>query len=335
MTPIERVNAVLARQRPDRPPFSFWHHFESKQAAGTAALQAHLDLLEKFDLDFLKVMNDNPYPHPGRIESVEDLASLADLRGDEAGFGEQLSLLESLRTKVAGRVYLATTLFNAWAVLRRLISPPATHGPPNLGGAPDGPSEWIKKAYAGHPEQVIQALRTIGANLARFAALCVRAGADGIYLSVRDDWVDTPDILQKGTSLYADIVRPTDLAILQAVQGARLNILHVCGRSVNFGAFSQYPIPVINWADRAAGPTITAVKDWLQPAICAGVDNLATLPNGSPQDVEREVADTLRQAGARPMMIAPGCTFDPNRVLLANLQALGRTVRRAVYHEPV
>jgi uroporphyrinogen decarboxylase len=108
-------------------------------------------------------------------------------------------------------------------------------------------------------------------------------------------------------------------------------MLHVCGRAVDFRAFAKYPVHVINWADRSAGPSIAEVKDWLKPAICGGIDNLATLPNGTPEDCEKEVADALRQAGDRPIMIAPGCTYDPNRVSKANLQAICRAVRRSEY----
>ena len=74
MTPTERVDAVLSGRRPDRLPVSFWYHFPAEQAAGPMALQVHLDLLQRFGLDFLKVMNDNPYPASRRIAAVEDLA---------------------------------------------------------------------------------------------------------------------------------------------------------------------------------------------------------------------------------------------------------------------
>jgi hypothetical protein len=44
--------------------------------------------------------------------------------------------------------------------------------------------------------------------------------------------------------------------------------------------------------------------------------------------VREEVADALRQAQDRPIMIAPGCTFDPARVPEANLHALADAVRQ-------
>ncbi|MGD0463840.1 MAG: uroporphyrinogen decarboxylase family protein [Tepidisphaeraceae bacterium] len=330
MTPIERVDAVLAGRKPDRPPFSFWYHFPHDQVAGTAAVRAHLDQLNRYAMDVLKVMNDNPYPHPGRIARVEDLASLVPLKGDEAGFGEQLAVLSALRTAIGGRVYMPTTVFNAWAVLRMLIQRPTVHRPPNLDSSADAPSRWIRQAYRENSELVARALETIGQNLARFAANCVAAGADGIFLSVRDDWVaegeasaDAPET----PGLYDRVVRPTDRAILAAVNESPFNVLHVCGKALNFRAFAEYPVPVLNWADRAAGPSIRDVAPWAKPALWGGVDNLATLVSGNPQQVREEVVDALRQAEDRPIMIAPGCTFDPARVSEANLHALADAVR--------
>src|ERR1017187_2767726 len=113
MTPIQRVNAVLAGRKPDRPPFSFWYHFRPDQIAGAAAVNAHLDQLNLYQMDVLKVMNDNLYPHSGRIARVEDLASLPQLKGDEAGFGEQLEVLAAIKAAIGSRVYMPTTIFNA------------------------------------------------------------------------------------------------------------------------------------------------------------------------------------------------------------------------------
>ena len=79
---------MLGGAKPDRPPFSFWYHFLADQASGDAAVRAHLNHLHRYDLDFLKVMNDNPYPHSsGRIQWVEELASVVPLRVRPASGG--------------------------------------------------------------------------------------------------------------------------------------------------------------------------------------------------------------------------------------------------------
>ena len=123
------------------------------------------------------------------------------------------------------------------------------------------------------------------------------------------------------------MVRGSDLEILRGAEGGRFNVLHVCGKAVDFERFAEYPVQVINWADREAGPGIGEVAGWVGPAICGGVDNLKTLPEGPEGDVEREVGEALRAGGERPIMISPGCTYDPERVAKGNLEAMVRAVR--------
>lgn len=320
----ERLETVMAGRRPDRAPVSFWHHFEPEQFAGPAAVRAHLDHLNTYELDFLKVMNDNGYPHNRRVSCVDDLRSLEVLRGDEAAFARQLELIAALRREVDGRVPLITTLFNAWATLRHMIREPnAKRRPPNLDASQDAPTGRIKALIAEDADAVRRALGTIGKGLANFARQCLAAGADGVFLSVRDDWLsDGGD-----RALYEQMVRPSDLDILAGAAAGRFNMLHVCGRPVDLHAFADYPVRAINWADRAAGPAIGEIIGWEGPVVCGGLDNLSTLPDGTPEDCAGEVRDALRQAGDRPMIVAPGCTYDPARVPSANLHAVRDAVR--------
>ncbi|MFH0983105.1 MAG: uroporphyrinogen decarboxylase family protein [Planctomycetota bacterium] len=323
---VERVTAVLAGRRPDRPPVGFWYHFDRHRPYGPEAVRAHLDHLGTYDLDFLKVMNDNGYPHPGVVHSVADLATLPVLNGDEPEFARQLELIETLAKEVRGKVLITSTVFNAWATLRRLVKP-RFHGAPPLMRASADEASIILSRFLAHDHDVLaRALETIGESLARFARRCLEAGADGIFLSVRDDWVDTPT---NGPGTYREIVRPTDLQILEAATAGRFNLLHVCGCAVNFESFAAYPVHALNWADRAAGPAIAEVRDRVKPALCSGVDNLGVLVEGTPEQCAAQVRDAIAQAGDRPIMIAPGCTFDPARVPRENLAAVCQAARSA------
>ena len=326
MDKVERVLSVIEGRRPDRTPVSFWHHFPENQVCGRAAVAAHVAHVETFDLDFLKVMNDNGYPYDGALATVGDLAALGELNGEEPAFARQLDLLADLKRKLGGRMLMTTTVFNAWATLRRLVKGPATgHGPPNLDTSEDQASQTLLGFYEEDPAAVKTAIQNVATSLGRFARRCLDAGADGIFMSVRDDWLDGG---KQDKSLYNTLVRESDSAILSGAAGAAFNMLHVCGRAVNFRAFAEYPVQVINWADRAAGPAIGEVRPWVKPAICGGVDNLSTLPGGKPEDCAAQVADALRQAGDRPIIISAGCTYDPQRVPEANLKAICRATRR-------
>jgi uroporphyrinogen-III decarboxylase len=169
------------------------------------------------------------------------------------------------------------------------------------------------------PAALARALGVIAESLANFVRHALVAGADGVFLSVRDDWVDTSE---NGAGTYDWLVRPGDLQILAASADGAFNVLHVCGRALDFRRFAAYPVQALNWADRSAGPTIADVVGWVGPAVCAGLDHVGTMARGAPEDCVRQVADAIRQASGRPILIAPGCTFDPDAVPPENLRAI-------------
>ena len=326
MTAAHRVLATLAGQQVDRPPVSFWHHFPPAAVFGPPAVDAHLKHLQRYELDFLKVMNDNAYPTRSSIRSAADLRNVPVLRGDEDAYVRQIDLIHTLAEALGERTLLITTIFNAWTVLRRIATPPtdARRRAPVV-SAPASPADArMEELIAEDRTAVGMALDVVAMSQAKFAKQCIEAGADGIFLSVRDDHVDTP---ANGASTYDEMVRLGDGQILTAARGGRFNMLHVCGVPRNFDAFADYPVHAINWADRTAGPAIRDVVAKIDPVVCGGVDNLTTLATGSPKDVEGEVRDALEQSGERPTIISAGCTYDPDVVPPANLEAMVRATR--------
>ena len=323
-----RVETVLVGRRPDRPPVSFWHHFTEAQRAGQAAVDAHLHFLERYDVDFLKVMNDHLFPR-GDVPIVQSVAALKKIRPQAADAGElasQLDVIAKLAAAVGEQLPMCTTVFGPWSTLRQWTRPPSTaHGPPSL-DASDDRDETLSRLLTEDRQAVRGALEAIAATLADFARACVQAGADGIFLSVRDDWVNTPT---NGPDTYAELVRPADRMLLDAVGHATFNMLHICGRPQDFRALADYPVHVLNWADRSAGPSLAYARDRVRPALAGGVDNLATLPSKGPEDVAAEVHDAVRQAGERPILITAGCTFDPQAVPSTNLDAMIAAARTA------
>ena len=277
-------------------------------------------------------MNDNRYPRTalpgGVVANVRDLERLSVLGGDEDTFGRQLDLIGALAKHTAGQMRMTTTIFNSWTALRQMTVPDSgAHGPPTLGGSGDPQDAAMSRFLQEAPNALAKALEVIAQSLANFAGHCLAAGADGIFLSVRDDWVNSP---ANAPGTYDRLVKPGDLAILAAAGRGTFNMLHVCGKALDFRRFAGYPVGVINWADRYAGPSIAEVANWVKPALCAGLDNLGTMVAGSPDDCARQVADAIQQAGGRPMMLAPGCTYDPDQVPAANLHAIRRAVEEVV-----
>jgi len=330
MNKLQRVDAVLAHKQPDRPPFSFWYHFGPDAVAGVAAVEAHVRHVEAYDVDFLKIMDDNRYPTPptatGEVTGASELDRLRVLSGEEDTFGRQLELIGALARRYGGQLRMATTVFNPWATLRHMVLPDSgQRGRPGPSPAGDLHDARLSALLQTAPAAVARALEVIAESLANFVRHALKAGADGIFLSVRDDWVDTET---NGVGVYDRLVQPGDRRILAAAGAGRFNILHVCGTARGFERFAQYPVHAMNWADRTEGPALRDVIDRLDPVPCAGLDHLNTMVRGTAADCAAQVEDAARQAGQRPFMIAPGCTFDPKAVPASNLHAIRAAVEK-------
>jgi hypothetical protein len=61
MDKIQRVRSAIAGHEVDRIPAGFGTHFPPAASTGRAMADAHLDFYRRSGVDFVKVMNDNPY----------------------------------------------------------------------------------------------------------------------------------------------------------------------------------------------------------------------------------------------------------------------------------
>ena len=82
---IALVDAALSGLRTEVIPFSVWFHFPDSARGGAACARAHLEHYRRYDLDYLKVMNDNLYDMPAAMPVVrlaKDWLKLEPLTAD-------------------------------------------------------------------------------------------------------------------------------------------------------------------------------------------------------------------------------------------------------------
>ncbi|MBU0640709.1 MAG: hypothetical protein KKB50_17740 [Planctomycetes bacterium] len=353
MSKTEHLRRVLAGGTRARPPASCWYHFPPEFHPAAPAAEAHLRHLEKYDLDFLKVMNEVDYPRDalgaaGVIQSVGDLKKLRELPGDAPPLDGQLDLVRRLAQRVGGEVPLTTTIFHTWMVLRNLTAAPKQrHQPPVMEVLSDPRNALLTQWLRADRAAVEAALQTIEQTAIKFARLCIEAGADGIYLATRDDWIDTPAHREalatsagESGSPYDELVLDSDRAIFAGASAGWFNVLHLCGRPVRFDRHLPDPnIHVVHWADRESGPDIATARRLVmdavpdvhgtRPALAGGVSNLKTLPYGKPVEVVAEVCDAIAAAAGYPLLITPGCTYDPDAISDENVLTMVASVRGA------
>jgi uroporphyrinogen decarboxylase len=305
---IERVKRALKGEEVDRPPFSFWYHFGLQHTPGIKHAEAEIDFYRAYDLDFLKVMSDYPYPLPPGVEAVEteeDWRRVEPISAKDQCWAEQLNALSMINDAIGKEALFIETIFSPWTTARRMT-----------------PAGDMAEARRRHPEALLAAMDNVAASLADYAREAVARGAAGIFLSLG---AATEDVMS--AEEYKTWGRPFDLKVLEAVRGAPFNVLHIHGRQIHFDSLLDYPADAINWSHFATPPSLNEGRLRSGKTVMGGIDEAAAA-HLSPPEIRKQVAEAMREVGPRGLMITPGCsvpTDTPARTLRAVKEALDRS----------
>jgi uroporphyrinogen decarboxylase len=283
----ERVDKALAGTAQDRPPFSFWHHFGLKTPEAHA--QATLSFHAQYKTDLVKVMSDFPYPKPA--------GPWYELRVNENPFEPQIRALALIRDGLGGQAYFVETLFNSWNVAEKLSSP-----------------QSVLKLKQENPKALLNALDVITQSQIHHARKALAAGAAGVFLSVAN--------AQTGTLSpedYSKFSAPFDKRILEAASGAKLNVLHIHGKTPRLELFRGFPAAVFNYSVHQTDVPVAVLRKQTPAVIAAGIDE-DRYPTLTAADLDKQWKSAAAQAGAK-FLLTPGCSV-PNSTRPEELQRL-------------
>lgn len=284
----------------DRPPFSFWYHFGLHHMPGRKHAEAEIDFYRAYELDFLKVMNDYPYPLPGGLEAVEteeDWKRLEPIKGKDGCWSEQLAALSIINDHIGKQALFIETIFSPWTTARRLTR-----------------AGSLAEIRERHPEALLAGMDAIATSLAGYAREAIARGASGVFLSLG---AATDDVMT--SEEYKTWGRPFDLKVLEAVREALFNVLHIHGKRIHFNTLLDYPVSAINWSHYSTPPTLAEGHDQSGKTVMGGIDE-ATAAHLSPPEIAKQVASAIQEVGKRGLIITPGCsvpTDTPERTLHA------------------
>jgi uroporphyrinogen decarboxylase len=304
---IERVTCALKGEEVDRPPFSFWYHFGLQHMPGRKHAEAEIEFYSAYDLDFLKVMNDYPYPLPLGLDALateEDWNRVEPVIGSHACWREQLEALSMIREAIGKEAMFIETIFSPWTTARRLT--------------PTGRLDEAKKL---HPEALLAAMDAIATSLAAYASEAVDRGAAGIFLSLGAATDDVMTIEE-----YETWGRPFDLRVIEAVSEAVFHVLHIHGKRIHFDSLLDYPVAAINWSHFATTPSLKEGRVRSAKTVLGGIDEAATA-HLSAKEVERQVAGALSELGPRGLIVTPGCSV-PTDTPVGSLRAIKSFLER-------
>lgn len=336
-----RVEAALQGEPVDRVPVAAWRHFIPEEREPGALAQISLAHFHGFDWDWLKVnpratyyaeawgnrydytQYDSVLPKliDGPLHSPADLAKIEPVNPTAGVFAEQIELVRLIKAGI-GDAHFLQTLFSPLSVLAFLVARPPRH---TVEAAVQAQYDGLRHYIRENPQGVHAALQQITTTLAAYAVALVEAGASGLFFAIvklARQGILTPEE-------YAEFGKPYDLQVLQAVQGAPFNLLHICGQAVYLDAVADYPVHAINWATIGQlNPTLGEVNGHSRHALVGGVDELSTLLHGTPEAVIREAKTAIQATHGRHFLLTPGCGVSVDTPA-ANLHALRLAAARS------
>ena len=291
MSKVERVRATLRGERIDRVPFTCWHHFGLEKQPGDKHAEATIDFYRKFDVDFLKVMSDFPYPAPQGLEKISQPEEWQRVEPLKNPFPEQIKALRLIHKELRGQALFVETIFHSWNVAEKLSS-----------------KKDLTQLKENDPKLFKKVLRAISESQANHARLALDAGAAGIFLAV-----SAADQLVTDPLDYMRMGRESDLIILDAVKDkGSLNILHVHGKKPHWDTLVTYPVQVMNYSTHGTGVGLTDARRRFSGTLMGGL-NEEKIASQTAEELAGDLHAAAVAMQKRRWILSPGCSV-PNDI---------------------
>ncbi len=321
----DRLQLILAGERPDRFAASFWRHFFHREHTAEGTAEAMLWFQKEFDWDFMKVNPRADYHvqdwgvklrYSNRelenhvkvsfpITSIDDWAKITALPPTSPTLAEHLKLVSILRARSGRDLPILMTVFTPLSLAGRMV--------------PD--RQLLLSHLRSDPARIHAVLRAITDTFVRFVSELRNAGADGFFFATTH-WASA-DLLTWPE--YEQFGLPYDLEVIRAAEADAINLLHVCG-SNNFLAElmkQPYPAQMVNWdsSDPTNLPLDKARELFPDKTLVGGVDYRGWLRRSRPDEMPHFIHELKRQYDSARLIIAPGCAVEPGTDM-NNLRAI-------------
>lgn len=321
----ERLEMILAGQKPDRFAASFWRHFFHRENNAQGTAEAMLDFQKRFDWDFMKI---NPradyhiedwgleqiwsrnefekhtktrYP----VNSPDDWLKINPLPLTAPALAEHLKVVSLIRKGSPKEFPLLMTVFTPISIAGRMVQG----------------HHMVVDDIHHHPEKLHHALNSITDTFARYVVELRNAGADGIFYATTH-WASSDLLSWKE---YEAFGVPYDLRVIHALDTSALNLLHVCASNNYLRELSKldYRASLINWdtADPTNLPLDRSYDLLAGKAVVGGVDYRGWLINSQPDEISTLIRGLKKNSDPARLIIGPGCSIEPTTPM-ENLQAI-------------
>lgn len=296
MNKKERWIRCLDNQPIDRPPMSFWHHYQE------ASTQAHLDTYRQTGIDMIKMMSDgyNDISFGVTVTTASDWLHVKIPDMHHPFVTGQLDRIKGVVDAVGHECPIYYVVFSAFTLMRM---------------------SWNREMCFAHikdPETrpyMLEAVNRVGDFLAEMSARLISEG--GLFGLL--PCFNTNGNTQFAAEQYAAWQGPQDRKLLAAInRESRYNIAHFCGYNGiknNLSAWYDYEAAVAHWDIHTDEIPLSRGRDTYPNvrAIMGGFDNKpdSVLYKGTKEEVQAQTLAYVAEGGRTGYVLAADCSLQP------------------------
>ena len=274
---------------PDFVPAAFFLHFDPAYHTGQAAVDKHLEFFRHTGMDLVKIQFEQPLPPDVVVRRPEDWASLPLFPPEH--YAAPAAVVRGLVEAARDEALVIMTLYSPFMWARRAAG-----------------ADLLAAHLNEDPAAVELGLAILTENVLTLVRACKQAGIDGFYASSQGGEAGR----FPGADHFQRYIKPTDLAVWEAIGDRVFNILHVCdyeGGYDDLSPFLDYPGHVVNCSLHVGGQALnpTQAAQMFGRPFMGGLDRTGVLATGSPQEIRQAAAGVLAQAPER-FILAADCT---------------------------
>ncbi len=321
----ERLELILAGEKPDRYAASFWRHFYHKENSARGTAEVMLDFQKAFDWDFMKI---NPradyhiedwgfeqeyssnefqkhtvmkYP----VAQAADWERIETLKATAPVLAEHLQVVSLIRKGIGRDFPILMTVFTPLAIAGRMVED----------------DQLLVEHLRQYPEKIHRALRAVTDTFINYVQELRNAGADGIFLATTQ-WASSNLVTWQE---YEEFGVPYDREVIKAAEQDSLNLFHVCSSNNYLSQLAQidYNCKMYNWDgdDPTNSPVDKACELLAGKTLVGGVDQRGWLLKSEPDEIPFQMQRIKKYLDPRRVIIGPGCSIAPE-VPRENLKAI-------------
>ena len=324
-TPRERIETILAGEKPDRFAASFWRHFFHKEHYAEGTAEAMIDFQEKFKWDFIKINPRADYHVEGwgfeqefshdefkkhtklkfPVKSVDDWSRIEPLKPHTPSLDEHLRVVSIIRKELGWDLPILMTVFTPIAIAGRMVED----------------RQMLADHIRESPDKVLPAIEAITQTFEAFASEVRNAGADGLFFATTQ-WASSDMMTWEDFQKFGI---PFDQRVIKAAEDDALNLFHICSSNNFLGELAQvdYGSKLYNWDfDDPTNSPLDKADDLLpDKVLVGGVDHNGWLLHSSAEEVGFQIDRFKAKFDPSRVILGPGCAIPPE-VSYDNLTAI-------------